>query len=162
MSFFLKIVWLCGEPTYETLHHLKNELKAKASSVPTTLGGSNHGYLGMILTPAEYRRFAPTGPFNWSPDQGVFVPNPASTTAQNASAEKTHCLTKNIYSETLLLEQTFIQKIILAIDTKYLASLGNPITGQIMPLVPTILELLHNNYGRITPQQLDYKTTTVK
>ena len=40
-----------GEPTYETLHHLKNEHKANASSLPTTLGGGNHGYLIMILTP---------------------------------------------------------------------------------------------------------------
>ena len=31
-----------------------------------------------------------------------------------------------------------------------------------MPLVPTILESLYNNYGRITPQQIDNKTTTVK
>ena len=44
-----------GEPTYETLHHLKNELKANESSVPTTLGGSNHGYLGMIIMPASPR-----------------------------------------------------------------------------------------------------------
>ena len=51
------------EPTYETLHHLKNEVKANASSVPTTLGGGNHGYLGMILTPAEYCYIAPTDLF---------------------------------------------------------------------------------------------------
>ena len=38
------------EPTYETLYYLKNKLKANASSVPTTLGGGNHGYLGMVLT----------------------------------------------------------------------------------------------------------------
>ena len=31
-----------------------------------------------------------------------------------------------------------------------------------MPLVPNILEFLHNNYGQITPQQLDDKKTTVK
>ena len=41
-----------GEPTYETLHHLRSELKANAISVPTTLGGVNHGYLGMVLTNA--------------------------------------------------------------------------------------------------------------
>ena len=34
--------------------------------------------------------------------------------------------------------------------------------GQITPLVPTILEYLHNSYGRITPQKLDDNTTTVK
>ena len=61
-----------------------------------------------------------------------------------------------------MLERTFIQKIIEAINTRYLASFRNPITGQITPFVLTILEFLHNNYGRITPQQLDDKTTTVK
>ena len=52
-----------GEPTYETLHNKKNELKSNASSIPTTLGGGNNGYLGMILTPAEYHRIAPADPF---------------------------------------------------------------------------------------------------
>ena len=63
---------------------------------------------------------------------------------------------------TLLLEQTFIQKIIKSIKTKYLAALHNLITGQITPLILTIFEFLHNNYGCITPQKLDDKTTTVK
>ena len=31
-----------------------------------------------------------------------------------------------------------------------------------MPLVPTILDFLYDNYGHITPQQLDNKTTIVK
>ena len=73
-----------------------------------------------------------------------------------------HRLTKKLYLETLLLERTFIQKISKAIDTKCIAILLNPITGQITPLVPTILEFLKNNYGRITLQQLDNMTTTIK
>ena len=32
---------------------------------------------------------------------------------------------------------------------------------KITPLVPAILEFLHNKYGRIDPQQLDDKTSTV-
>ena len=55
-----------------------------------------------------------------------------------------------------------MQQIIESINNKYLAALRNPIKGQITPLVPTILEYLHNNYVRITPQKLDDKTTTVK
>ena len=43
-----------------------------------------------------------------------------------------------------------------------LSALCNPITRKITPLVPTILEFLHNNYGHITPKQLGNKTTTVK
>ena len=83
-----------GEPTYETLHYLKKELKANARSVPTTLGGGNHGYLGMILKPAEYFRIAPTDPFTLPHNTGVLVSNPNGTAAQIASAEKTHRLTK--------------------------------------------------------------------
>ena len=75
-----------GEPTYETLHHLKKELKANARSVQTTLGGGNHGYLGMILTPAEYLRIASTDPFTRPPNPGVLFPNPNGTAAQIASA----------------------------------------------------------------------------
>ena len=66
------------------------------------------------------------------------------------------------FKEILLLERTFTQQILEDIDTKYLAVLRNPINRKIMPLVPTILEFLQNNYGLITPQQLDDKTTTVK
>ena len=105
----------------------------------------------MVFTPAEYRPIAPTDPFTQPRNPGILVPNLNSTAAQIACAENNHCLTKKLYLKTLLLKQTFIQQIIEAVDTKYLAALRNPVTGQITPLVPTILELFHNNYGRITP-----------
>ena len=150
------------EHTYENLHHLKNKLKANVSSVRTTLGGGNHGYLGIILTHADYFRITPTNPFTRPPNPGILVPNPIGTAAQIASVENNHRLTKQIYLETLLLKITFTQQIIEAIYTKYLAALRIPITRKITPLVLTILEFLQNNYGRITPQQLDNKTTTIK
>ena len=84
-----------GEPTYETLHHLKNKLKANSSSVPTNLVGINHVYLGMVLTPAEYLRISHNDPFTQPPNPGVLVPNPNGTAAQIASAENNHRLTKN-------------------------------------------------------------------
>ena len=151
-----------GEPTYETLHHIKNKLKAKSSSVSTTLGGGNYVHLGMILTPADYHHIASADPFTQPPNPGVFVPNPAGTAAQIASAEDTHCLTKKLYLDTLLLERTVIKKVIEAVDNNYLAALRNPVIGKITQLVPTILDLLHNNYGNIALQQLDDKTTAVK
>ena len=151
-----------GEPTYETLHYLKNELKSKASSVTTTLGGGNHGYLCMILTPAEYHHISPVDTFTLPPNPDFLVPNPSGTVSQIVGAEDTHRLTKKLYLETLLLKRIIIQRIIKAVDTKYLAALLNPITGQITSLVPTIIDFLHNNYGRITPQKHDNKTTAVK
>ena len=43
-----------GTPTNKTLKRLKQELRANASSVETDLGGGDHGYLGLLLTDAEY------------------------------------------------------------------------------------------------------------
>ena len=49
-----------GEPTYDSLTILFNQLKANARSVRTSLGGGNHGYLGLLLSPAQYATIAPT------------------------------------------------------------------------------------------------------
>ena len=68
--------------------------------------------------PSEYHRIAPTNPFTRPPNPGVFAPNPTGTAAHIASVEDTHLLTKKLYLETLLLEQTIIQKLIEAVNTK--------------------------------------------
>ena len=43
-----------GAPTNKTLERLKQELRANAISVESDLGGGDHGYLGLVLTDAEY------------------------------------------------------------------------------------------------------------
>ena len=43
-----------GEPSYETLKTLHNQLKANARAVRTNLGRGNHGYLALVLTPEQY------------------------------------------------------------------------------------------------------------
>ena len=48
-----------GKPTNKTLKRLKTELHANGSSAETYLRGSNHGYLGIILTVPEYERIVP-------------------------------------------------------------------------------------------------------
>ena len=51
---------ITGQPHYELLKTIKNELKSNASSVPCDLGGGNNGHLGLILTPAEQLVISPT------------------------------------------------------------------------------------------------------
>ena len=53
-AFPTAVTKITGEPNYESLKNLKDELKANAASIPTTLGGGTHGYLGLILSPAAY------------------------------------------------------------------------------------------------------------
>ena len=43
-----------GEPNFENLKTLRNQIKANAGTVATHLGGGQLGYLGLLLSPAEY------------------------------------------------------------------------------------------------------------
>ena len=58
-----------GTPTNKTLKRLKMELRANASSVESDLGGGDHGYLGLVLTNAEYANVSaiPFVPPNFPP-----------------------------------------------------------------------------------------------
>ena len=40
-----------GQPTYESLRLLNQELKTNAMSVHSNLGGGAHGYYGLIVSP---------------------------------------------------------------------------------------------------------------
>ena len=64
-AFPNKIVKHTGRPNYEILNNIKTALKRNFATVPCTLGGGTHGYLGAILTPAEYATATPinTPPF---------------------------------------------------------------------------------------------------
>ena len=45
---------ISGEPTFETLHKLQNQIKANAKSVYSYLGGGAYGHIGLVLTNAQY------------------------------------------------------------------------------------------------------------
>ena len=50
---------ISGESTFTPLHAMILELKSNASSVPSTIGGGSHGYVGIILSPPMYDTLAP-------------------------------------------------------------------------------------------------------
>ena len=54
---------ITGEPTLTTLLKMKNELKANAQLVPSTLGGGRHGHLDLVLTTDKYETVAHGTPY---------------------------------------------------------------------------------------------------
>jgi hypothetical protein len=76
-----------GTPTYETLMTLSTELKANASSVPSTLGGGLYGHLGLILSAERYATLANSVPWINPGNPGPFAP-PAGATAAQLEAAK--------------------------------------------------------------------------
>ena len=47
-----------GEPTFETIKVVEDELKANAQTVYSSLGGGQHGHFGLVITPFEYSRIS--------------------------------------------------------------------------------------------------------
>ena len=72
-----------GQPTEDTVTKMVQQLSAMVASVPTTLGGGNHGYAGVILSKAEYRLLSGGTDFT-APTNPTFP-----TTLSNDSAART-------------------------------------------------------------------------
>ena len=51
---FPELTKLPGEPTSESLHKLRTELKANAQSVYSNLSDGAHGHLALVLSDAQY------------------------------------------------------------------------------------------------------------
>ena len=70
-AFPNKIIKHTGRPDYEILNNIKTALKRNFATVPCTLGGGAHSYLGTILTAAEY---ATATPINTPPIADLIFP----------------------------------------------------------------------------------------
>ena len=75
-----------GQPSYESLVILSTELKANATSVPSTLGGGQHGHLGTMLSPTRYATIVGTIPWVNPAVPTEFVPPIGGTAAQIEAA----------------------------------------------------------------------------
>ena len=75
-----------GEPTYATLKLLKKQLKANAQSVRNS---ANYGYLGLVLSPADYANVTNT-PFVRPADPGTFNLPPFTSTSDAFTIKAQH------------------------------------------------------------------------
>jgi hypothetical protein len=74
-----------GQPAYASLQQTMTELKANSSSVPSTLGGGQHGHLGLLLSNARYTALAHEA-FVTPVNPPAFAPPAVATAAQIEAA----------------------------------------------------------------------------
>lgn len=150
-----------GEPTHKSLKRLKLELQANASSVETDLGGGNHGYLGLVLTDDEYASIPHTQPFvapNYPPP--LLIPA-TSTQIQAIELKEQHGEAKRLYLECKNVEKALLRHIQDAIEDKFIEPLVDPYTNLLTGDVPSILEYLNYNYGKVRSEEVTQKDNEV-
>jgi hypothetical protein len=152
-----------GKPTYESLEILTTKLKANAGSVPSTLGGGQHGHLGIILSAAHYTTLPHTVPWVHPVNPGPFVPPgpPPGTAAQIEAARDVWRELKQTFELYQATEKALVALIVEAIDLIYLRALLNRATGQYSTHIRAVLNHLFATHGKITPQQVTAKQQAV-
>ena len=110
-----------GEPTNKSLKRLKTELRANSSSVDTDLGGGDHGYLGLILTDAEYARINPTPTAFAVPAFSIVLIIDATVTVfEDLHAKEKHHEVMRVYRECNNLKKLLLRHTQNAIKSKYM------------------------------------------
>ena len=141
---------------------LKDELKANAASIPTTLGGGTHGYLGLILSPAAYATIAATQ-FIEPIYPGQHPNVPAGTSAANTSTiVRRHTEDLRQWREFKNVNTALKNQLLSALDDIYIRALKDHHVGYMNQSIRAILQHLFDNYGNITPLELEDNDTKMR
>ena len=152
---------ITGEPDFSSLTKLKNELKANAQSVPTTLGGGNLGFLGLILTDDEYALISDT-PFERPERPTVLVFPTGTTTLQSKMIEDRYRRGILTYDQTVAIEKALKQQLVKSIHDDWLAPMRHTTTNAINRTLPQILAFLYTQHGDVTAENLQRKEEALK
>ena len=153
---------IVSEPTYQTLEELKDQLKANAASIPTTLGGGNHGFLGLILSPAAYATISPTA-FTEPTYPGQHPTIPAGTNAATTSAIiRRHTEDTRQWREFKNVSTALKNQLLSAVDDIYVRALRDRHVGYMNQTIRNLLTHLFDNYGNITQLELEDNDTKMR
>ena len=150
-----------GTPNNKTLKSLKQELRANASSVETDLGGGDHGFLGLVLTDAEYALISPT-PFDAPEYLAALTIPPGTNQIETLNLREQHKEGRRSYYACKNVEKALQRHIQDAIEDKFLESLVDEDTQLIQEDVPAVLKYLFDLYGKVPSEEVKQKETEIR
>ena len=143
------------KPTYFNLVRFREQLVENAATVPSPLGGGQHGHSGLILPDASYHR--DTG-FNFIRPvfPGVVPLVTTATTVANARIIRDRQESDlRTFTTCTAVENATRNLIVSVIPAVFLEPLKLPITGLTTIAVRDILGHLFTSHGKNTSAQLD-------
>ena len=146
---------IIGEPTYESINILVQSLYANAASIPSDLGGSAHGHLGLIMSPTLYAMLTTT-PFTIPDDPGQTPDYPTGrlTTEERTMYKDEHHEELHHYKLQRDVEAAQKSQLIGAAQQSYWEVKRHKHTGFLTSTTRDIIQHLLDTYGRITPTAL--------
>lgn len=151
-----------GQPTDESLNLLIRELTNAAASIPTTLGGGNHGHVGMVVEESEYITFSNGNVTFDAPSNPGAYP---TTVDENNAAKREEQVAKHKEQKEVFLTHEAVAHairttIVNCVDEEWLAELRSETMGFNHRTPKEMLEHLRNNGGDL--DHLDVTELTTK
>lgn len=151
-----------GEPDFLSLKNLRDTIRYNAASVDCHLGGGTNGYLGALLTPAQYATVDPTAFV--APVFPGATPTYAigDTDQEMRQKEADHAENLRKFNEYTNVMTALRKQILSSVDDNYLKARKRPLTGYATVPVTDLMTHLFDNYGKLTPQHLHDNDTKFK
>ena len=152
---------IVGKPDYISLQRLKKQIKANAQAVPSTLGGGNHGMLGLVLSEVEYALVSAVA-FVREPYPGDLTFPTNTTNLQSKVIENVYKKRMSKYETCIGVEKALRQQIVKAIHEDWLEPLRNSTSDMLQGTIPEIIQHLFTQHGDVSADALDTKEDAVK
>ena len=140
-----------GQPTDHNVTLLEKELIAIAATIPTTLGGGNHGHAGLIVEPAKYQIMTGGIAFTQPGNPGIYpaglAPNAAAGTRAREEAEHKELIAQ--YEIHKGVEQALKDIIIQAVDEDFLLEIEDETLGFLNETPKSMIVHLRNPGGAL-------------
>jgi hypothetical protein len=144
------------EPDYGTINNMVQLLYGNAASLPTSLGGGQHGHIGLIMTPLLYTTLSPT-PYTAPNDPGTsppVLPNNASV-GRRETTRLDHKEALRIFQNNNTMDDVLKTQIIDSIHDPYICEMRNKYTGYLGVTTRDLIDHLLDRYGKITPADIE-------
>ena len=144
---------IVGQPTYEQVKELNEELNGNAASIVTTRGGGAHGHLAITVSPTTYATLSPTAFVAPTMPDPV---NPAGLTGpQIANANRIYEEQKAEFHSYVNLQNALKKQLIAAVEPLFFQTIRQPYVGFANRTIRDMLRHLYATYADITADDLD-------
>jgi hypothetical protein len=151
---------MIGEPTYENINEMVQNLYGNAATLATTLGGGAHGHIGAIMLDALYATLTIV-PYNAPNDPGVLAIIPAATSVANREVIRLqHKEERRIYDiNQVNMDDDLKGQVIDTVEDPHLCEMKNKCTGYLGVTTRNLLDHLLDRYGKISSVDLKNNNT---
>lgn len=144
-----------GEPSHHSIKEVERKLIKNASSIPSELGGGQHGYLGLVLA-AEKCNLATGSTFSPHPNPGSIPTFPDHPTQpQIAQISSTHKERLRLWRQQHNVIKALKKQLTNAFEDKLLKEKEDTCTGFNNVSIQEIIQCLYDRFGEVAPSELE-------